>query len=366
MGRLIYPIISLDKLSEVNKELPVWLKYWLLKKTKNHYVPSDYIEGTSLNLTDSGAFAPIDFQILGNTVQDGTPTPDDPVDIVSAGENGTITIDKSNKNLFDGLEYVRKVASGLASNNIEKNNITLSGMSSWGTLSLLYKLPKNKDYILSFKEIDDISHKAGVTIYGTNELMYSSGDLTSLRSNTVQLTANTEEYITSSFNSGNYEYILLRFWNNSTGTALETPTNLRINEIQLEYGTTATTYIAHQGKSYVIPTQSPFRKIGDVQDDFVKQEGVRYERHYIGHIASYDGETIETDYMSTTGELSTGAEVIYVLAEPTLIECTAEQTAILEEITTDRLYQGQTNFTSTDDVPPYLKVKYYEIESVGE
>ena len=35
-----------------------------------------------------------------------------------------------------------------------------------------------------------------------------------------------------------------------------------------------------------------------------------------GLIKSYNGETITTDYMSTTGELSTGAEVLYVLPEP--------------------------------------------------
>ena len=35
-----------------------------------------------------------------------------------------------------------------------------------------------------------------------------------------------------------------------------------------------------------------------------------------GLIKSYNGETISTDYMSTTGELSTGAEVLYVLPEP--------------------------------------------------
>lgn len=35
-----------------------------------------------------------------------------------------------------------------------------------------------------------------------------------------------------------------------------------------------------------------------------------------GTIENYNGETISTDYMSTTGELSMGAEVLYILPEP--------------------------------------------------
>jgi len=59
--------------------------------------------------------------------------------------------------------------------------------------------------------------------------------------------------------------------------------------------------------------------IGDVRDsvewDRVSHNG--YLRKYLGHIASYDDETMTTDYMSTTGGLDTGAEIYYVLESPT-------------------------------------------------
>ena len=56
--------------------------------------------GTLLNVKDSsGAFFE-DFSMSGKTVQDGTPTPDAPVEIVNAGESGNIEIKITGKNLI--------------------------------------------------------------------------------------------------------------------------------------------------------------------------------------------------------------------------------------------------------------------------
>lgn len=333
---------------------------------------------------------------------------------------GRITIKKSNKNLFNGLDSSRKVSSGIssASTVISENYIEMSGSSSWGSLTLTYKLSKNKDYILSFKEIDDISHKAGVSIYGTNVLMHANTDLTNLLSNLVELTANTEEYITASFNSGAYDYIVIRFWNNSTATALETATNLRISEIQLEYNTSATTYIAHQGKTYILPTQQPMVNIDNIADDFVQIANQWYERHKIGQVKlsskynwyvtgtshyqmTYPSQdrinlkqsgkglcnyfSVKTsgtdtylypilqsnvDYIRISNATSIwesiddfktfidehDVEFIYPLAEPTLLPCTEEQAKILDQIHTEQSYIGQTNVFQTEDVPATLNI----------
>src|SRR5699024_10487853 len=45
----------------------------------------------------------------------------------------------------------------------------------------------------------------------------------------------------------------------------------------------------------------------------VKDYGTGKYTQMVGHIESYNGENITTPYMSTTGQLSTGAEVYYVL-----------------------------------------------------
>ena len=59
------------------------------------------VSGTLLNVKDSsGAFFE-DFSMSGKTTQDGTPTPDTPVPIVNAGENGKIEVKVVGKNILD-------------------------------------------------------------------------------------------------------------------------------------------------------------------------------------------------------------------------------------------------------------------------
>lgn len=51
---------------------------------------------------------------------------------------------------------------------------------------------------------------------------------------------------------------------------------------QLELGSTATDYVAHQEQNYSIYTQQPFRSIGTTRDVFIKKtDGKWYERHNV-------------------------------------------------------------------------------------
>ena len=52
------------------------------------------------------------------------------------------------------------------------------------------------------------------------------------------------------------------------------------------------------------------------------------EHHEWGKIESYNNEEINTEYISTTGELSQGATVYYKLETPVDLELTEEQKAI--------------------------------------
>ena len=59
----------------------------------------------------------------------------------------------------------------------------------------------------------------------------------------------------------------------------------------------------------------------------------------VGHIESYNGENITTPYMSTTGQLSTGAEVYYVLDEPVITDISTDELAAYRALHT---YDGVT------------------------
>mgnify|MGYP004536755935 CR=1 FL=1 len=178
-------------------------------------------------------------------------------------------------------------------------------------------------------------------------------------------------------------------------------------DIQLEEGTTATPYEEHQEQSYIMPIQQPMRSIGDIRDTFIKKENKWYERHYVQRLILNGTESWRYDknnnrfYFAKTGqkgygyimcshyskgdttkqdntceiwtsailfrnESITGLEdfknmiktkydegipvyVDYVLITPTDIECTEEQSQILEELNNARTYKNVTNIT-TDSI----------------
>lgn len=91
-------------------------------------------------------------------------------------------------------------------------------------------------------------------------------------------------------------------------------------------------------------------KIGTYQDRIYKDSGKWYVEKNIGNIASYNGETITSDYISSTGQLTTGANVIYVLATPTYTEITnTELINQLEELYTAKSQEGTTNISITSE-----------------
>lgn len=80
-------------------------------------------------------------------------------------------------------------------------------------------------------------------------------------------------------------------------------------------------YETYQGSVTPLPIPRPLRRVGDVKDKCVtrqKHEGAEklVVTYNVGYIASYAGESITTAWISSTGALSTGAEVAYVLNSP--------------------------------------------------
>lgn len=110
-------------------------------------------------------------------------------------------------------------------------------------------------------------------------------------------------------------------------------------------------------------------KIGTYQDKIFKnipnttdydsnlEDNVWYSKKEIGKIESYNGETITTSYISTTGSLGTGATVYYGLNTPTYTEIT-DNTLISQLEAVKRSYGGQTNISQVNnDLPFTIKAK---------
>ncbi len=120
---------------------------------------------------------------------------------------------------------------------------------------------------------------------------------------------------------------------------------------QVELGTNANAYTPYG------TTPIELCKIGTYQDYFYKDSGKWYKKPMVLKIASYNGETITTDFISTTGELTTGATIYYKnpTENPSGIEIT--YTPLIEQLNTLEQAQskeGTTNLTQVNNDLPFM------------
>lgn len=88
-------------------DLPIWIKYWLSKHKNASYVLSEILTGTEFFLQDSAPKKFKIFDIIGRSVQDGVPTPENPVPIKNTGDNGSVNEKVQNKNILtEDIDYV--------------------------------------------------------------------------------------------------------------------------------------------------------------------------------------------------------------------------------------------------------------------
>ena len=152
------------------------------------------------------------------------------------------------------------------------------------------------------------------------------------------------------------EYSFDSFKGNTTQEGTPTPSNpVNVNvvtgeqEIEVANGTETQTYTINLGDIELC-------KIGDYQDRIYKDSGKWYIEKKIGKIESYNGETITTDYISTTGQLTTGAIVYYVLATPTTTEIT--DTELINQLESIELIEGINNISSNGNLPIIMNLHY--------
>lgn len=79
---------------------------------------------SSYTITDSVEYPIVGLKVYGKSTQDGTPTAENPVDIVSV-ENPTVTV--CGKNLFDYKKLSNKVSNGVTFTNNNDGSFTVSG-----------------------------------------------------------------------------------------------------------------------------------------------------------------------------------------------------------------------------------------------
>lgn len=215
------------------------------------------------------------------TISTSIPNPSypSPINVVT----GTQEVEICGKNILDFTKALYKNNSSIsAPSDIQANSFSMTGKGTWGNEAFLYKLENNTNYTISATFKSTTNAKTGFSIYGNNELSVSN--LTTITSNVnTTLTPNTETRISVSFNSGNYEYIAIRLWNNASGTAFSDNQTMTITNAQLELGSTATSYEPYTSQSYTLHLGDlELTKIGSYQDYIYYDNGKWYKYGAIG------------------------------------------------------------------------------------
>lgn len=234
--------------------------------------------GTDITLENTSLYAPINTELLGDTIQDGTPTPDSPIAVQTVTGNQNIKIE--GKNLFNLTSI--SMSSGTAT--LDNGEITLSwaGGFNLDLEDIVYNLDSSKSYTISFK------HK-GAALNLRNRL----AGTTTVKETYTDTNYTSYDVRVSGINAFQFRFIR----KDTTGTAY-------IKDIQIEKGSTATAYEPYQSQSYAVNLgTTELCKIGDYQD-YIYKEGKKWYLHKeIGKYTFTGNETFTSQSYGTNSWL---------------------------------------------------------------
>ena len=127
--------------------------------------------GASIYLDDAIAQPLVSCKIFGKTTQDGTPTPDAPVDLVSVGDSGSIGVSVEGKNLLDLSNFTDRKVAGVTIANNRNGSITLVSDGTYDGYyngSVLVSVPSGR-----YKFVEPSSSRAAfVRLFPKGETTY--------------------------------------------------------------------------------------------------------------------------------------------------------------------------------------------------
>lgn len=383
MNKYLYAILRLKTTS--------WIKYWLYNKSmKIKGVLSNILEGISFYLTDSLNRKFNLFQIIGRSVQDGTPTPENPIEIKNTGDSGSINEKVQNRNLFDESVIIN------ATNWAYENEYYTGKANDLNNYFLNYpmysKFKENTQYTFSWKGYTGTASNTRI------RFVYTDGSYTegAYINSTTEVSRN---FVSSADKT--IDRISLNWATNGT---------IFIKDIQLEEGSTATDYVSHEEQNISFPLAQGQKFM---EGDYLADDGV----HHVSGEMVFDGSSDENwiynqayayFYITTTGfksvdfcdhysketgetltnnhfrfnpnngnfyikderftsassfktELATNNIILQgELSQEVIDPYTSEQQQAWEQIKALRTYKNVTHISSEDDLPANLKIQYWK------
>ena len=288
----------------------------------------------------------------------GVPSPsvEYPQAIDIAGSGGSINVKVVGANLFD-ISKVQGISGASGSQTTNNNDGTLLVQSSQGDSSVGYEDGKNvlRDLCPELRAGDIAVLSAKST--GSDKRIYLRGSKSPWTFGISRTISETDlDSIVMFYASG-------------------TSTSATISEIMINAGSVALPYEPYktpQSVSLSTPNGLAGLKVSSggnytdasgqqwICDEIVRNErgtGKRIQR--IGIIESYASETINTAYMSTTGQLTEGATVLYVLDDAIETNLSTEEIAALSALHTYYPTTTISNDAGCDMTAAYV-TQYYQ------
>ena len=301
--------------------------------------------GTTIQLTDSSDKPLQGLTIYGKSTQDGTPAPELPIPITNVGDNGNIELTVTGANLLDYSNVSSKSENGVTFTVNKDGSIAISGTATSETPLSLYLTDSGlgaNTYCVS-----------GGTSNANVRIAYNDG-------NGFQYILNNQSKPLSDFSS--YSAILYQVYVSPGKTVNEMVypmLNIGSTPLPWEpYKPTQTLTLTTSNGLPGIPVASGGNVTIDGQQyitDTIElyADGTGKRIQHVGVITSYNGEDVGDVWMSTTGQLTTGAKVIYQLAGPVGSELALEEIQAYKNLYT---YYPNTTISNSDNA--YMDVRY--------
>lgn len=290
-------------------------------------------------------------KIFGRSTQDGTPSPDHPVPIVSAGDSGEIEAKVYGGNLISS-DVSSWNHNGWEGTVLQlSDGIKIKAINGWIKVYYDTSEMNGKTLNLSFdyRQIESETTSPMVTrafsVVVQDKNTYPSegrGDIFLFQTNSPKT---VKTHVSVSFIARNYLCFFLRV--NTEGEEAGETRAIEVTNIMLNAGNTELTYEPYKTpQSIVLSTPNglpgiPVTSGGNytdadgqqwVCDEIDLARGVYIQR--VQAIDSYAGESVSGEYLSTTGELSEGAKVLCILPAPTETPLTTDQTQVYKALHT--------------------------------
>lgn len=205
----------------------------------------------------------LDFNGFGRSTQNGTPTPDAPVDIVSVADSGTLEVKSEGKNLlpypyYDGMG---KTVNGVTTTIDENGLAHIKGTASAAANAFDFTF-RDVEFPAGTYTISGVPEGASNTSYRAWLGIYKSGTTTEIKS--AQVLANGFTFTT------NEPFTMIFRATVVSGATVDAIYKPMLRRVEV----TDDTYEPYKSSNVSIPLAEPLRSIGNVKDEIACVDGV--------------------------------------------------------------------------------------------